>query len=331
MATIKDVAKSAGVAVSTVSYALNGSSKVSEETRNKVLKAAEELNYIPNSFAQNLKKSKKDLIALIVLGINGPVHDKLIMGIQDVAVMFGYNLIIFCEANSQSAASYSFLKENIVDGAIIMSSNITDKEVLELSSTGLPLVLLDRKLDSSDVCSVLIDNRKGASEAVRHLIELNHKKIGFINGPENSYDNADRFKGYLDTLCSYGLDAKDSYILKGAFTEQSGYDVMKKFLDESREIPTAFFSANDEMLIGAMRAIKEKGLQVPEDIALIGFDDIQAATYVHPTISTIKRPLYELGSFSAHTLFNLITGKMKSSGITLDVELVIRESSGDKR
>ncbi|MDI6619186.1 MAG: LacI family DNA-binding transcriptional regulator [Clostridiales bacterium] len=332
MVTIKDVAKAAGVAVSTASYALNGSSKVSEKTRKKVMEIAEDMKYVPNTFAQNLKKTKTTkLIALIVYDLNSPYYDKVTKGIQDVAFLFGYSVIIFCEYNFGRDGSYNFLKEGIVDGAIIVGSSLTDDDIANLSNEGLPLVLLDRKIEQSDICSVLINNKKGASEAVEYLIGLGHKKIGFISGKENSYDNVGRTRGYIETLTKNGFKINKDYILQGGFTEKSGYDVMRNFLSSSDDIPTAFFSANDEMLIGAMRAVHEKGLKVPEDIAFVGFDDIQAATYVRPKLTTIKSPIYEIGSFSGHMLFNLIKGRVNGSSITLDTELVVRESSGGKK
>jgi LacI family transcriptional regulator len=327
MITIKDVAKAAGVAVSTASYALNGSNKVSEKTREKVTKVAEEMKYVPNSFARNLKKSKADLIALIVHDINGPFYDRLVKGIQDVAIMFGHNLIIFCEYNVGNEASYNFLKENVVEGAIVLSSNLTDNEVIELADNGYPLVLLDRQLKQSNVCSVVINNEKGACEAVNYLISLGHKKIGFISGPVDSYDNACRMKGYVDTLKNNSIEVSEKYVVHGGFTEQSGYETMKNYLEKTKDVPTAFFSANDEMLIGAIKAIQEKGFKVPQDISVIGFDDIQAANYIQPKLTTIKGPMYELGSFSAHMLFNLMNGRAINSNLTLDIELVIRESA----
>lgn len=331
LATIKDVAKLAGVSLSTASYALNGSNKVSEKTKEKVLEAAKKLNYVPNNLAQNLKKSKTDLIALIVHEINGPFYDRLVKGIQDVAYMFGYNLLIFCESGYGRASSISFLKEKIVDGAIIMTPIITDSDIIEISNEDFPIVLLDRKLDGLDLCSVLIDNEKGAFEAVKHLVDLGHKKIGFISGVKESYDNICRFQGYVKAIENFELELNENFVLNGDFTEQSGYEAIKNFMENSDDVPTAFFAANDEMAIGAIRALKEKGLEVPKDISIVGFDDILAASYIEPKLTTIRRPMYELGSFSAHMLFNLIKRNIKGSNITLDVELVIRDSTAERK
>lgn len=331
MATIADVAKRAGVAVSTASYALNGSDKVSEKTREKVLQAAIELNFTPNSFAQNLKKNKNDLIALIVHDISGPFYDKLVKGIQDVAGLFGYNVVIFCEAMKGKDMAYRFLKDEIAEGAIILSSSITDEQIEELSALHLPIVLLDRTLSNSDICSVLVDNRKGAHLAVKHLADLGHERIGFISGSEDSFDNRERLKGFFEAMEQNGLKVDERLILKGNFTEESGYKAMSQFLKSASDLPTAFFSSNDEMMIGAIRAIEEAGYHVPEDFSLIGFDDIPLASYVPPLLTTIRRPTYELGSISAHILFSLMNGLKKSSSVTLDVELIVRGSTQANR
>lgn len=328
MITIKDVARAANVAVSTASYALNGSDKVSEQTREKVLNAARELNYTPNNAARNLKTRKTDLIGLFVHSINGPFYDKLIKGIQDVVNLKEYELIIFCDSGQKPGTSYNFLSERRVDGAIIISPNITDEQVLNLANKKLPMVVLDRKITANNLCSVLVDNRKGTQDAVKHLINLGNKKIGFISGPENSFDNNERLKGYIDTLKSNSIELVDKYILKGKFTEESGYEVVKKYLSENKDIPTAFFSSNDEMAVGAIKAFQENGIRVPEDVAIVGFDDILIASYIQPKLTTVRRPMYELGSFSAHMLISMLAGKPMNSSLVLSTELVVRESCG---
>lgn len=328
MITIKDVAKTAGVAISTASYALNGSNKVSEKTREKILKIAKELNYTPNGVARNLKTKKTGLIGLFVHSINGPFYDKLIKGIQEVINTQKYELIVFCDSGQKPGTSYNFLSERRVDGAIIISPNIKDQQVLDLTKNGLPLVVLDRKITEKNLCSVVIDNRKGANEAVNHLVSLGNRKIAFISGPENSFDNQERLKGYIDTLKSNSIEFEDRYILKGDFTEESGYEVVKKYISENKDIPTAFFSSNDEMAVGAIKALQENSIRVPEDVAIVGFDDIVISSYINPKLTTVRRPMYELGSFSAHMLVTMLSGKSMNSSLVLSTELIIRESCG---
>ena len=330
MITIKDVAKKAGVAVSTASYALNGSNKVSEKTKERILNAANELKYIPNNAARNLKMRKTNLIGLFVNNINGPFYDKLIKGIQDVINLKDYEMIIFCDSGRKPGTSYNFLKEGRVDGAIIISSNVTDEQVLELDNKGLPIVLLDRKLLKSNLCSVTVDNVKGSVDAVEHLIKLGNKTIGFISGPKNSFDNKERLKGYLDTLKNHSIEVNDKYILKGKFTEESGYEAIRDFLSCNKDIPDAFFSSNDEMAIGAIKAFHEAGIKVPQDVAVVGFDDILLSSYIKPKLTTIRRPMYELGMFSTNMLISILEGKSGNSSLVLSTELIVRESCGFK-
>jgi len=328
MVTIKDVAKAAGVAVSTASYALNGVDKVSEQTKEKVLKKAKELNYTPNSIARNLKTRKTELIGLFVHDINGPFYDKLIKGIQEVVNQKGYGLIIFCDSGQKPGTSCSFLRERRIDGAIIISPNISNEQVRDLALEGFPIVVLDRKLAADNLYSVVVDNEKGANEAVQHLIDLGNRKIGFISGPDDSYDNKERLKGYINTLRNNSLEINYEYVLNGKFTEESGYELIIKFLKENKELPTAFFSSNDEMAIGAIRALQEGKIRVPEDVAIVGFDDILISSYIQPKLTTVRRPMYELGSFSAHMLMNILSGKSNRSSMVFSTDLIIRESCG---
>lgn len=330
MITIKDVAKAAGVSISTASYALNGVDKVSEKTREKVIKIAKELNYTPNSVARNLKTKKTELIGLFVHDINGPFYDKLIKGIQEVVNIKGYELIVFCDSGQKPGTSYNFLKERRIDGAIIISSNITNEQIQNIASKDFPIVVLDRYLNAENLCNVVIDNKKGAKDAVQYLIDLGHKKIGFISGPDKSYDNEERFKGYVDTLSSNSMEVNYQHILKGKFTEESGYDAIKNFLKEKEELPTAFFSSNDEMAIGAIKALQEENYRIPEDVAIVGFDDILISSYIQPKLTTVRRPMYEMGSFSAHILLSMLLGKSAKSSMILSTELIIRESCGGK-
>jgi len=327
MPTIKDVAKAAGVSISTVSYALNGSEKVSEETRKKILTVAKELNYVPNNFAKGLKKSSNNLIAIVVHETFGPFYDSLIKGIQDTAYLLGYDLIVFIENGFGKNTSVNFLKQKIVKGAIIMTSLISKENLRELTEENIPIVLLDRNLKNEEISNVLIDNQKGAYLATEHLIKLNHKKIAFISGPEDSYDNSLRFRGYKKALKDHEIIFDKNLVIQGDFTEKSGYNSVSEFLTNTQNYPTAFFSSNDEMAIGAMKSIQEKGLKIPEDISIVGFDDIQELRYISPKLTTIRRPMYELGSYSAHLLLNLIEKKSSNNNLMLDVKLIIREST----
>lgn len=331
MATIKDVAKRAGVSISTVSYVLNNTGKISEETRERVLKAIKELNYTPNSFAKKLKKQTYDLVALIVHEINGPFYDALVRGIQDVLHTAGYNLLIYCTLETRRGDVEKFLNTGVVNGFIVLTNAVRNEEILGWAER-FKIVTLDRILRDQRVKSVTINNEKGAHEVVNFLFERGHRHIGFIKGPRDSLDAKERFKGFTDAMKHLGLEVKADEVLEGNFTVESGYDAMIKFLSSRRkkDLPTAFFAANDEMAIGAMNALKEVGLSIPQDVSLVGFDDIELASYVQPKLTTVRRPMYQLGSFAAHMLLNLLQERdVEISNVVLDVNLVIRDSVRD--
>jgi len=328
MITIKDVAKAAGVSISTTSYALNGKGNVSKEKKDNILRIAKELNYSPNGAAKNLKKQKTELVGLFVHDINGPFYNELIRGIQQVTILNGYELIVFCDSGTKKNSSYNFLNERRVDGAIIISPTIKDNEIITLAKTGLPIVVLDREITGDKLCNVLIDNENGASNAVNHLIAQGYRDIAFLSGPEEAYDNKKRFEGYLRTLKFNGIEFNEKMVLKGRFTENSGYDAVTTYLETNKKPPSAIFSANDEMAIGAIFALRDKGFKVPEDVAVVGFDNLVVSSYITPALTTVKRPMYEMGLLSTHTLFNMLNGGEGNKSVKLSTEIVIRDSCG---
>ncbi|MEJ5257372.1 MAG: LacI family DNA-binding transcriptional regulator [Fervidobacterium sp.] len=329
MATIKDVAKRAGVSISTVSYVLNNTGKISEETRQKVLRAIEELNYVPNKFAKHLKKQQYDLVALVVHEIKGPFYDALVRGIQDVLHSFGYNLLIYCTLENRRQDVDKFLRTGIVGGLLVMTPAVKNEDIVKWSKE-ISIVTLDRALKEKNVKSVRVDNEKGAYEVVKYLYSSGHRRIGFIKGAKDSLDAKERYKGFVRAMNELKLEIRDSDVLEGDFTEESGYSAMLEYLSsrKRKDLPTAFFCSNDEMAIGAMQALKENGLKIPDEVSIVGFDDIELASYVIPSLTTVRRPMYQLGSFAAHMLLSVIQNKEADiSNVVLDVSLVIRDST----
>jgi LacI family transcriptional regulator len=324
MATIKDVAKKAGVAISTVSYALNESTKISEETRKRVIRAAEDLNYRPNGAARNLKKQKSGTIGLFLNDLSGPFYSQIIEGVQEIVASNDHNLIVCSTYGGENSSAHRFLKEKFVDGAIIMGAAIQDSLILQLACEAFPIVVLDRELSSDYVRSVLIDNEQGAYDAVSHLIKLGRRSIEFLSGPINAYDNLKRFEGYKRALEEHGLPAMSKPRIHGRYTEASGYQAMKVLL-AGNQLPDAIFAANDEMAIGAIRALQEANLQVPKQIAIIGFDNIHYASYVRPSLTTVGHSKYELGAIATQSVFHL---QREENTIVLPTELIIRQSCG---
>lgn len=325
MATIKDVAKLAGVAVSTASYALNGSKKVSEATVKKVRDAAKQLNYQKNGFASDLKRTKTNTIALILRDLSGPYYSDLIKGVQEVTMTNGYDLIACSSIGGPQSTAIKFLREKRVDGAIILAHNISDDVILQSAREGFPIVALDRTLESDHIYHVEVDNVQGGYIATEYLIKNGHKDIAYISGPYNSHDNNMRFKGYKMALENHGITYQSRWKVSGEFTREGGYRATKLLIAQ-RDLPEAIFYANDEMAIGGLQALAEKNISVPNDISIIGFDDIQLAEYVSPSLTTIRQPKYEAGALAVHLIFQLLSSEKIEPSYKLATELIVRES-----
>jgi LacI family transcriptional regulator len=325
MATIKDVARLAGVAVSTASYALNNVNKVSPDTKKKVEEAARELNYQKNGFASDLKRTKTKTIALILSDLSGPYYSELIKGVQEVTMTNGYDLIACSSIGGSQSTAVKFLKEKRVDGAIILATNISDTIILDSAREGFPVVVLDRKLKSDYVLQVEVDSLHGGYLATEYLIQKGHRDIAFISGPMNSHDNEMRFKGYKDALKNYGINYQSKWKINGDYTREGGYRATKLLIAQ-RDLPQAVFFANDEMALGGIQAFSENGIHIPEDISIIGFDDIQLAQYVSPPLSTIRQPKYEAGALAVHLIFQMLAGEKVENYYKLSTELIERAS-----
>ncbi|WP_068620984.1 LacI family DNA-binding transcriptional regulator [Paenibacillus tuaregi] len=325
MATIKDVAKLAGVALSTASYALNGDTKVAEKTRTKVLEAARQLNYRKNGFAMDLKRSRTNTIALILTDLSGPYYSELIRSIQDVALANGYDLIACSSMGGKDSTAVRFLRERRVDGAVVLAHNITDEILLESAGERFPIVVMDRGLSGDGLINVRVDSEQGGYTATRYLIDAGHRTIAYISGPSNSSDNALRYQGYLRAMHEAGLEEKAKWRLSGNFVREGGYSATKMMIMQG-ELPSAVFYANDEMALGGFKAFEEAGVSVPNDVSVIGFDDIQLAEYVRPSLTTVRQPKHEAGSLAGHLLFQMLDGGEVNDSYKLMIEMVERES-----
>jgi LacI family transcriptional regulator len=325
MATIKDVAKLAGVALSTASYALNGDPKVSKETKEKVLEAARQLNYRKNGFAMDLKRSRTNTIMLILTDLSGPYYSELIRSIQDVAIANGYDLIACSSIGAQDSTAVRFLREKRADGAIVLAQNIPNEILLESASERFPIVVMDRELTGDGLANVLVDGEQGGYTATRHLLDSGHRTIAYVSGPQNSYDNGQRYKGYLRALNERDLSEKTKWRLTGGFVRDGGYRATKTMMMQG-ELPSAIFYGNDEMAIGGLAALKEGGYSIPGDISIIGFDDIEQTGYMNPPLTTIRQPKHEAGSLAAHLLFQMLNGEEVNATYKLGIELVQRGS-----
>lgn len=330
MATIKDVAKLAGVALSTASYALSGDSRVSSKTRSKVLEAARQLNYRKNGFAMDLKRSRTKTIALILTDLSGPYYSELIRSVQEVALTNGYDLIACSSMGGRDSTAVKFLREKRADGAIILAPNIRDEVLIETSGPQFPIVVMDRPLCSEFLVNVLVDGEQGGYTATRYLLENGHRHVAYISGSSDSYDNHLRYQGYLRALADAGLEEQSKWRLSGNFVREGGYNATKMMIMQG-SLPTAVFYGNDEMAIGGLKAFEESGISVPDDVSVIGFDDIQLAEYVNPPLTTIRQPKSEAGSLAAHLLFQILGGESVKQSYMLTTEMMERASAGKSK
>lgn len=323
--TIKDVARMANVAVSTASYALNNKGKVSQETREKVQKIADELGYRPNGVARDLKRNvKTGIICVFFDDFGGPFYSEVLRGVQDVALCNNYNLIACTHRMTEK-----FLSERRVDGAIILSPNIPDEVLLKAAGPKFPIVVMDRELQCEHICNVLIDNVQGAYSATKHLIDLGHKRIAYISGPFISYDNMKRLEGYKNALMENNIAFDPNLVVQGRFTEEGGYGAMKLILLNSKLNKSkldAVFCANDEMAIGAINALNEENVKIPDDISIIGYDDIRLSSYIQPPLTTISHYKYEWGTMAANLVFQGLKEDFKGGKVILPAKLIVRSS-----
>ncbi|PYZ95953.1 LacI family transcriptional regulator [Alteribacter lacisalsi] len=326
MATIKDVAKRAGVAVSTASYALSGNKKISRATSEKVLAAAKELNYRKNGMAMDLKKNKTKTIALILSDLTGPFYSELIRGVQELVLEKGYDLIVCSSYGDESSTAVKFLRETRTDGVILLAHNIENSFIQGSAREGFPIIVLDRYVTGDpNIISINVNNVNGGFKATDYLLRQGKKSVAFISGPSNSVDSQDRLAGYLDALKHHGLTPFSKWILNGKFTQEGGYQATKMLIHQG-EMPESIFFANDEMAIGGLEALKENGIRVPDDVAIIGFDDIQLAPYLSPPLTTMRQPKYEIGKLASHVIFQVLEGVRVKENYSFDTQLIERES-----
>jgi len=342
MATLKDIAKRSGVSVGTASAVINNKSWVSDEVRQRVLKAIEEMDYHPNHMARSLKIKKTNTIGLIVSDITNPFFPEIVRSIEGIARNSGYSIIL-CDANEDLEAGlegFNLLLNKQVDGIILLGGIVPKSNLLAfLKKRDFPLVVVERDYGHPRLNTILVDAVRGAFKATSHLLDLGYWPVGFISGPlsldhETDYlhGSVGRFKGYQLALKERGIPFDQKLVKEGDFRFEGGYRAMNQFL-EQKQPPRAVFVSNDLMAIGAMEAIKQKGLRIPEDIAVVGYDDIPEASYTSPSLTTIALPKKKLGSLAVEILLNnlLSKGKNEYQKVVLPTKLVVRNSCGAGR
>ena len=328
-ATIRDVAREARVSVATVSRALNDSGPVRNDTRQRVHDAAEYLRFTPHGAARSLITSRTNTLGVLLPDLYGEFFSEIIRGIDRGAQRAGYQVLLSSARNARDEIHGAFrAMYGRVDGLILMAPDIELAEMFAQRRDGTPIVFINSPVESADARVITIDNHGGAHQMVRHLIREGHERIAIIRGADGNHDALERLRGYRDALDDSGLRRDPRFELDGDFTESAGYRSARLAL-QLQPRPTAIFAANDAMAIGAISALREDGLGVPDDIAVAGFDDIPIARYVSPPLSSVHVPIAQLGERAMDLLLGAITDANEGAGrrVVLATTLVIRKSS----
>ncbi|MGB9757048.1 MAG: LacI family DNA-binding transcriptional regulator [Candidatus Bipolaricaulaceae bacterium] len=329
MVTIKDIAQVAGVSPSTVSRALNDSPLISKETKARIRRIAEELGYERNELARGLVKGTSRALGLIVPDITNPFFAEIARGVSDVAHAEGYGVLLCTtEGDLTREAEYlRFLRRKRVDGLILSAVTMDDPNLSEVLNSSIPFVLVSRLVRGLDAPFVVGDDKTGARLAVEHLVRLGHEKIAFLGGPANVQSSHDRMIAYQGVLREYGLKLYSGLAVFADFTQKAGYEAAKKMLRGSSR-PTAIFAANDVIALGVMEAAEELGLSIPQDLSLVGYDDISYAALPRIQLTTVAQPTYEMGKIAAEYLLAVCEGEAREKlRCVLPPRLVVRKTT----
>ena len=340
--TIYDVAKKANVGIGTVSRVINKSPQISPKTREKVLKVIKELKYQPSAMAQRLARKCTNTIACIVPFFTGYFYFELLRGVQQQVSKLGYDLILYSVDvfEKKEEIFKKTIRERRADGVLIISMTISDKFANRFLQAKLPVALVDSC--HQDLDSITIENREGAYNATQHLINMGHVNLGMINGSLESVPARIRLNGFKEALADNHIIPDERFILNvsesanadekqnDGFNKAAGYNAMKRVLESAEPRPTAFFIASDIQAAGAMKAVQEKNLKIPEDIAIVGFDDIELSEYLG--LSTMKQPMFEMGKIAIEQLIHKIENGSTNGAFkkVLHPELIIRDTCGAK-
>ena len=329
MATIREVAESAGVSYATVSHVINNTRLVSQETRERVLAAMGALDYRPNALARSLRQGKTNTLGLVLPDSANPFFAEISRSIEDEAFKNGYSVFLCnTERDTQRELFYvDVLSNKQVDGIIFVAAGDQADSLDFLIHRNMPVVMIDRSLPNVEVDAVLTDNQLGGFLATRHLLDLGHSRIACIAGPSSITPSAERIIGYRRALEEAGLSYDENLILRGDYHAQSGMEITHSILAMNPR-PTAIFALNDLMALGALRAAAEAGCSVPGDLAVVGYDDLEIAHFTNPPLTTIAQPKKEIGVQAVHLLVDRMTRKNRPpSRLVLPPALIIRRST----
>jgi len=322
--SIKDIAKVAGVSPSTVSRALSDHPRISLKTKERIRRLATEMGYSPSAVARSLVTQRTSIIGLAMAWVSDPLLAQVVRGIEDTALEHGYTVILssFYGEPDREKEVLSTFRERRVDGIIIKSSCFDTYPHSLLSQFGLPIVLINRP---EYIYSVSTNNLHGGRLAIEYLLDLGHSRIGYIAAEIGRRTNLDRLKAYKEALQGRGIAFDPILVAMGDGYSRGGKEAMCRLLALPSP-PTAVFCYNDLTAIGAALAVREAGLQVPDDISLVGFDDIELTTYCHPPLTTVRQPAYKLGRRAMKMVLALMADGQEATSVMLEGELVIRQS-----
>lgn len=325
--TIKDIAKIAGVSHTTVSRALNNSSFINEDTKKKIKEIAKQVNYVPNFNAKSLVLKKSYNIALfftsISKGTSANFFQDVVKGVNSI-IRKNYNLVV---RGIDDYEDFLSIDKKRFDGIILISqSDSDDAFIYDVLQKEIPIVVLNREIEVDSIVNILSADSRGSFEAVNYLIQNGHKDIAIIEGKKEFMSSVNRKEGFLRSLSQNKIQVNYEYMVVGEYNIESGYIAMKKLLALAK-VPTAVFCSNDDMAVGAMKAVFEAGLNVPEDVSIVGFDDSIVCSYVTPALTSLRKPTKEFSIIGAETLLNIINGQdIKGERIYINTDLIIRNS-----
>jgi len=326
---MKDVARLAGVSIQTVSVVVNGKREISPETRERVLAAIKQLGYQPYNVARSLRTGSTRTIALVVSDITNPFFATMANTVEDYAHASGYNLILY-NTHSDLDRERKYIEiatQRGVDGLLFVATKDETRGLETLKTAGIPVVAIDRIPDNYNGPSVVLDNIKTGHLVAEHLLDLGHTRFAHISGPLDLLLSRERKSGFQETIAARGLEPGPSVPGDDSWSCESGYRAMQTLLKSSPR-PTAVFAANDRMAIGAMRAIIEAGLKIPEDISVAGVDDIEFAAFQSPPLTTVRQSLVSVATCGITLLLDILQGKEPvETQIVFEPKLVIREST----
>ncbi|WP_392486786.1 LacI family DNA-binding transcriptional regulator [Haloimpatiens sp. FM7315] len=326
--TLKDIAEKVGVSKATVSMVLNNKDiNVSESTRDKILKTVKELNYIPNSVARSLSTNKSNTIGIILPDIENSFFSEVARAIEDVASSSNYN-VIFCNTDNKKEKEEQYIKlliSKLVDGIIFLTGAYSSDNIKILKSNNIPFVLVDRYVENpKEVNGVYCLNEKGVELGMDYLLNKGKKRIAFVTGPMNLNISKQRLQGYINAMTKANLYNED-FVFEGDFTTDGGIDLTKEILKSNIKLDAIFYG-NDAMALGGIKVLIREGYKIPEDISVMGFDNVKISSFIQPELTTVSQPIYDMGRAACTLLIDSIDDKTINKQIYFQPELVIRDT-----